>query len=72
LGDGKKVKFWKNTWVGDRSLKNTYPRLFSISECKENTMTKLRVGEEENPLHTYGWNLGWDQVINKVQSRLSR
>jgi len=37
LGDRIKVKFWEDTWVGERSLKDTYLRLFSISECKENT-----------------------------------
>ena len=54
------MKFWEDTWVGDPSLKDTYPRLFSISECKESTMAaETGVGEQENPIHISRWNLGW-------------
>ena len=56
------MKFWEDTWVGDRSLKDTYPRLFSISECKESTMVEIAVGEQENSLHIFGWSLGWKRA----------
>jgi len=45
FGDGKKVKIWRDIWVGDQSLKDTYPRVFSISECKESIMAEVGIGE---------------------------
>jgi len=53
VGDGKKVKLWEDTWVGDRSLKDTYPRLFSISERKESTLVEIGAEEQERILYTY-------------------
>ena len=35
LGDGKRTKFWKDSWCGDTSLNNAYPSLFSIA-CAKN------------------------------------
>jgi len=57
LRDRKKVNFWEDTWGGDRSLKDTYPRLLSISECKESIMAEIGVGEQENLTHICGWSL---------------
>jgi len=53
------VKFWEDIWVGDRSLKDTYPRLFSIFECKESIVEELGIEEHENPMHVSRWNLVW-------------
>jgi len=52
MGDGKKVKFWEDTWVDDRSLKDTYPRLFSISKCKVSIVAKIGQGSKRI-LYTY-------------------
>jgi len=60
LGDGKKVKFWEDIWVGDQSLKDKYSRLFSISKCKKSTMAEVGVGEQKNPIYISRWNLGWN------------
>lgn len=32
LGKGDNTKFWEDTWVGPRSFKAKFPRLFQISE----------------------------------------
>lgn len=31
VGNGNKVRFWEDKWVGDLPLKVTFPNLFSIS-----------------------------------------
>lgn len=41
LGDGKSVKFWKGSWADGKVLKEAFPRLFSISQCKENDVCDL-------------------------------
>ena len=64
------MKFWKDIWVGDRSLKDIYLRLFSISECKENTVEELGVEEQENPMHVSGWNLVWRRARFEWEKQL--
>jgi len=33
--DGKDIYFWKDSWLNGESLKNSFPRLFSISSTKD-------------------------------------
>ena len=35
VGNGKRVKFWKDKWCGDSPLCHSFPSLFSISSSKE-------------------------------------
>ena len=30
LGDGKNTRFWEDTWVDDKPLKDAYPRIYDI------------------------------------------
>jgi len=55
LGDGKKVKFWEDKWVGEETLKSKFPRLYMISDCKDGAIGE--VGHwEDNVWH---WDLLW-------------
>ena len=29
-GEGKNIRFWEDTWVDDKPLKDAYPRLYDI------------------------------------------
>ena len=35
LGDGKRTKFWKDSWCSDTSVNNAYPSLSAIA-CAKN------------------------------------
>ena len=35
MGNGRRVRFWKDRWYEDDSLYNSFPSLFSISLAKE-------------------------------------
>ena len=35
VGDGSRILFWHNKWIGDNSLKTLYPQLFVCSTNKE-------------------------------------
>jgi hypothetical protein len=35
VGNGAKTLFWRDIWVGDRPLKEVFPRLFSVSTSKD-------------------------------------
>ncbi|CAL5443483.1 unnamed protein product [Camellia sinensis] len=34
-GDGNRIRFWIDKWLGNVSLKDEFPRLFSLSTDKE-------------------------------------
>ena len=34
LGDGRKIRFWEDTWLGDAPLKNQYLSLYNITDRK--------------------------------------
>jgi hypothetical protein len=38
LGNGKSIKFWEDTWLGDTPLENQYPSLFNIVRRKNVTV----------------------------------
>jgi hypothetical protein len=50
LGNGQATDFWKDIWVGDRSLKDRFPRLFSISTQKEDSVAALYFCDKVNRL----------------------
>lgn len=42
VGDGRVVyKFWTEFWVGDKSLKVLFPRLFNLSIVKKGTVQDM-------------------------------
>ena len=34
LGDGRRVRFWEDTWCGENPLCDTFPSLFMLTETK--------------------------------------
>ena len=41
IGDGSKVKFWKDYWCGETSLTVNYPDLFGFCRNKEASVAEL-------------------------------
>jgi len=35
IDNGDSVLFWEDCWAGNGALKRVYPRLFSLSSCKD-------------------------------------
>ena len=35
VGDGTRIKFWEDVWCKDCSLKEAFPKLYSISQAME-------------------------------------
>jgi len=59
LADGRSVKFWEDRWVDGQVLKEKFPRLFTISQCKDSTMRELVVPGQIRSGGCQSWNLGW-------------
>ena len=37
LGDGRKLRFWHNTWLGNAAFVSKYKRLF-LNSCQKETL----------------------------------
>lgn len=48
IGNGKKVRFWTETWLGSAPLKDQYPLLSTVAQ------------NPEAPISEYWSNSGWD------------
>ena len=55
VGSGSRILFWEDIWVGGRSLKESYPRLYGNSNKKEQTISEC--GKWDN--NKWEWNLAW-------------
>lgn len=59
VGDGAKVSFWLDQWLGTQCLKYNFPRLFSLSN--ENDIS-LKLLVERNGCFR-GWNLNFHRAL---------
>ena len=55
VGNGKDILFWEDNWLGYGSLKNRFPRLFSIFVNKEVSLSEC--GTWDN--NVWAWRLNW-------------
>jgi hypothetical protein len=55
LGCGDTIDFWKDIWVGEESLEQRFPRLFSISVQQNNVIRQM--GSWTNGM--WRWELHW-------------
>ena len=55
IGDGTKVKFWKDLWCGNQSLEEVFPILFNLSVNKEGWVAEA--WEEDGVRGSWGYVL---------------
>jgi hypothetical protein len=55
VGNGAKTLFWRDIWVGDRPLKDVFPRLFSVSTSKDLLVSEAVAWEEGR----WRWEVAW-------------
>lgn len=55
LGVGDKTKFWEDKWLGARTFKDAFPRLYQISELKNNCIEDCGVWRDRK----WEWELKW-------------
>ncbi|XP_057793258.1 uncharacterized protein LOC131009871 [Salvia miltiorrhiza] len=41
VGEGESTRFWKQRWVGERSLEDMFPRLFHLNSNKEGFISEM-------------------------------
>ena len=47
LGNGSRIRFWQDAWIGDACLKAEFPRLYSLSINKDGFISNLWNVDEE-------------------------
>ena len=72
IGNGRRIKFWKNRWCGNLSLEEAFLSLFSISTAKDSWVAKVweQVGERGwwGPFQdsfTIGMTTFFSKTVNK-------
>ncbi|GKV16128.1 hypothetical protein SLEP1_g26814 [Rubroshorea leprosula] len=55
VGDGKRVGFWRTIWVGDKSLRDLFPRLYELAVKKEGLVSEMGDWEDDR----WRWNMEW-------------
>ncbi|GLT50099.1 hypothetical protein SLA2020_236090 [Shorea laevis] len=55
VGDGSRVVFWEDKWVGDKSLKDLFPRLFPLSTTKEVLLEDMGFWSTDH----WVWDVRW-------------
>ena len=53
VGNGRRVRFWKDRWCGDSLLCESFPSLFALSTEKEAWVADVR-----DPLAEGSWGVG--------------
>ena len=59
IGNGDSVLFWDDCWADNGALKHVYPRLFSLSSCKDAKVTEL--GKWING--SWEWQITWKRSL---------
>ncbi|KAI8543503.1 hypothetical protein RHMOL_Rhmol08G0223300 [Rhododendron molle] len=62
---GKDTSFWNDIWLGDRTLKEAFPRLFLVSSQKEDMVSTVKgdAGDEH-------WNLSFRKTLRVRENQL--
>lgn len=69
VGRGSRIRFWKDIWIGSSTLKETFPRLFSISLQQSHTISEVDIWDGHESL--YQWEFPLLGNLNKIISSLS-
>jgi len=70
VGDGRNVRIWEDRWVEGQVLKETFPRLFLISQCKDSLVGDLADLGHVRSGRCYNWNLDWRRERCEWEKRL--
>ena len=66
VGNGTKTRFWNDQWVGNYTLKDKFPALFSLSS--QQTALISSIGWFEG--HVWKWSLAWKRELAQQEVQL--
>ncbi|KAG2674144.1 hypothetical protein I3760_13G121400 [Carya illinoinensis] len=60
LGDGRRIRFWKDCWVGDTVLLEAYPAIYNIARDLDAMVADLRVTIQDSQ----EWNISLNREVH--------
>src|SRR5438132_310263 len=69
LGNGSQVRFWKDTWLGSRTLKEQYPSLYGIIRKKSATVKEILSSHPLNVVFRrslVGNLMAWHNLVARI------
>ncbi|PON94761.1 ESCRT-II complex, vps25 subunit [Trema orientale] len=64
LGDGRRIRFWEDPWIGDYMLAECFQLLYRIIEAKNASISSLRQNETTNIAGRFSWDLRFFRNLN--------
>ena len=65
VGDGRRVKFWEDIWVGGTPLQSVFPSLYRVSSRQKEVIGNMGWFEGD----MWRWVLAWKRVLSLEESR---
>jgi len=59
VGKGNRIKFWEDIWIGEKLLKEKYPRLYTNTILKEGTLGDFGFWDEDWWVWSIPWRRRW-------------
>ena len=82
MGEGTRIRFWHDRWIGDNTLKDLYPKLYVCSTAKDACMSKVLWIPERGTIRVWDlrfyrafedWELAASySLLQLIQTRIPR
>jgi hypothetical protein len=66
VGNGEETSFWRDIWIENTSLQEKFPRLFSISSQKDETVARL----QNRVTGSARWDFVWRRRLLQWETNL--
>ena len=65
VGNGEDTLFWQDIWIGDKPLKNMFPRIFRLSPNQLGTISAMGFWDGAE----WKWTIGWKRPLRPQDTR---
>lgn len=75
VGEGTKIKFWKDRWCSEGEIKNVFARLFNLALDKNISVVSMKQRWQEDHEHLWrrrlrGWETDSEKELGKVIDKI--
>ena len=62
-GNGSRIRFWEDWWVGDEKLMTKFSRLYSVSVYNKRVVSDFGMWNRDGTLETFTWQILWRRKL---------
>jgi len=70
IGNGIRIKFWEDWWVGERMLKEKFPRLYGVSVLKDKLVSEFGLRNDFGNPQVFIWRIPWRRGLFEWEKEL--